>query len=137
MAAVVLAAHPSRMSGTRIALAALVLVAGAVHLALAPEHLERSVLLGIGFLGFGLAQIAVAVFVLRSPSRSASLAAFAVSVASLVPLVAAVTVGLPLLPDGMMAGPLGPVEPLDDLAAVTGLVELIAAVLSGRMLRSH
>ncbi len=133
--AVVLAPPPARISGMRIALAALVLLAGAVHLVLAPEHLERSVPLGLGFLGFGIAQAAVAALVLRSSARASSLCAFVVSVASLVPLVAAVTVGLPLLPAGAMNGPLGPVEQLDDLSAITAMVEFLAAVLSIRMLR--
>lgn len=123
-----------KLSTLHISVASLVAVAGIIHVALTPEHLEGSALLGLGFLVAGGAQLTVAIVVLRARDTGAAFAALAVSAGSLVPLVAAVTVGLPVLPHGGAMGPLGPVEQLDDLVALTALVELIAIVASVRLL---
>ena len=126
--------HPD-LSALQIVLAAVVAVAGLIHVGLAPEHLAGSALLGLGFIVSGTAQLLTSVAVLGGRDDRASLAALAVSAGSLAPLVAAVTIGLPLLPAGATMGPMGPVEPLDDLGALTGFVEVIAIVVSIRLLR--
>ncbi len=117
-------------STRRFALAALLLFAGVVHLAFAPEHLGESLGLGLGFLLTGIGQVALAPMLLRSPSASWLRVAAALSLSSFLALVAAVTVGLPILPHGEAMGPLGPVERLEDIAALTGVAELIAAMLA-------
>lgn len=118
-----------------IALGAVVALAGLVHLLLAPEHLTGSLPMGIGFVGTGIAQLVAAAFLVHWRGTPAVLAVFAISLVSLLALAAAVTVGLPFLAHGNAMGPLGPVEALDDLAAVTGLAELVAVLLSLRLLR--
>ena len=123
------------LGATHVALGALVALAGAVHLALTLEHLGSSVVLGIGFLVVGLLQAALAPLILMARTRAVILATLVVSAGSAVALLAAVTVGLPLLGHGPVAGPFGPVEPLDDLGALTGLAEVVAAGLSVRLLR--
>ncbi len=114
----------------RFALAALLLFAGAVHLGVAPEHVEESLVLGLGFLATGIGQVALAPILLRSPPRTWLRLAAALSLFSLLALAAAVTVGLPMLPHGEAMGPLGPVEKLEDIAAFTGFAELMATIVA-------
>lgn len=123
------------VGATHIILAGLVALAGSVHLALTIEHLASSVVLGIGFLAVGLLQAALAPLILLARTRALILATLVVSAGSAVALLAAVTVGLPLLGHGPVMGPFGPVEPLDDLGALTGLAEAFAVGLSVRLLR--
>lgn len=120
---------------TRIVLAGVVLAAGLVHLLLTQEHLADSVPLGVGFLVVGVMQTAVAALLLLTRTRGPIAAALLVSAGSAVALLAAVTVGLPLIGHGMASGPLGPVEALDDVAGLTLLAEVGAVVLSIRLLR--
>lgn len=122
-------------SAAQMALAAALAVAGVVHIALVSEHLRESIVLGVGFLGTGLGQVGLAALVLRTPSRTSLRSALSLSVFSLAALGAAVTVGLPAFLHGSATGMLGPIENLTDLAAITGLAELIAVALAVRLLR--
>ncbi|CAN5617468.1 hypothetical protein BH20CHL7_BH20CHL7_08160 [soil metagenome] len=126
----------SKLSAMHLALVAALLLPGLIHLALAPEHLRSSIALGLGFGVTGAAQVAIAWFVLRRRSRGWLVGALAVSLASVVALIAAVTVGLPVVGHGETTGLLGPVEVLDDVMSLTGIVEAAAVVLAARLLRN-
>jgi hypothetical protein len=123
-----------RLSAMHWALAAALLLPGLIHLALVPEHLQPSVVLGFGFAVIGAAQVVIAWFVLRRRSRAWLVGALAVSLVSVVALIAAVTVGLPLGGHGEATGLLGPVETLDDVMSLTGIAEAAAVVLAARLL---
>lgn len=132
-------------SAAQFMLAAALAIAGAVHLALVPEHLAESIALGVGFLGAGLGQIGLAALTLRNPTAATLRLTLLLSAVSLITLAAAVTVGLPAvlhgsMADGSMAGGsmasgLVPAESLTDLGAITGMAEAIAVVLAVRLLR--
>lgn len=128
------AARPT-LSVARLALAAVLAAAGFVHLALAPEHLAQSMLLGLGFLAVGIVQVVLAPLLLVDRGGAVLAAAFVVSLGSVLALLAATTVGLPLLGHGEVMGPLGPVEAIDDVAAMTGMAEIVGVVLAFRLLR--
>src|SRR4029077_19122450 len=53
----------------RVILAGALFTAGWIHLALTPEHLDESTILGVGFLGAGLAQLALAFLITARPSE--------------------------------------------------------------------
>ncbi|HUQ79193.1 MAG TPA: hypothetical protein VM427_10045 [Patescibacteria group bacterium] len=127
---------PMRRTAAQVALAAVLAVAGIVHLGLVSEHLEESIALGVGFLGVGLGQVILAGMLFRSRSRTSLWLALLLSVFSLAALGAAVTIGLPAFLHGPMAEALGPVESLSDLGIITGLAELIAVALAVRLLRT-
>lgn len=129
------AAPDTARSASHLALAALLLVAGIIHLVLTPEHLAESTRLGVGFLVIGLVQTVLAPLLLMGPTRGIIAAALIVSVGSALALLSAVTVGLPFVGHGEIMGMIGPVEALDDLAGITLLAEVIATVLSFRLLR--
>jgi hypothetical protein len=129
-------AHSTRgVAGLHLGLAALLLVAGSIHLVLAPEHLADSTVLGIGFLAVGIIQVVVAPLLLIDPNRRFLSVALAISALSALALLAAVTLGLPFVGHGEDMGLMGPVETLDDLAALTLVAEVTAALLSIRLLR--
>lgn len=121
-------------SAAQFILVAALAVAGVVHLALVSEHLRESIALGVGFLGAGLGQIGLAVAILWKASTVALRSALLLSTASLAALAAAVTVGLPAFLHGSMTGVLAPAETLTDLGAITGAAEVIAVMLSARLL---
>ncbi|MEX1172807.1 MAG: hypothetical protein WEG56_09370 [Chloroflexota bacterium] len=127
----------SRLSAMHLALVAALLLPGLIHIVLAPEHLQSSIALGLGFGVTGAAQVAIAWFVLRRRSRGWLVGALAVSLFSVAALVAAVTVGLSLAGHGEATGLLGPVEVLDDVMSLTGIAEAAAVVLAARLLRTR
>lgn len=125
---------------TRVALAAMLVVAGALHLTLVGEHLAASVLLGRGFVVAGLAQIALGAIVLLGP-RIPVRSIVALNVVLIALYALHVTVGLPL-PDAAeaadeMSGLLGTREEVDLPAIVTKLAELAAIVLAATARRDH
>jgi hypothetical protein len=136
---------PTRtMSGNRALLVASLIVAGLVHLAIAPEHLEESALIGGSMLAGAVAQLGLAFFV-RNGVRSAPLAAIVLGLnaAFIGAWIVAVTVGLPVPPHphaamaaGLMQvhGGLGHLEPVSLLGLVTAGLEVlvIASVASMR-----
>lgn len=122
-------------SAAQFMLVASLAIAGVVHLALVSEHLRESIVLGIGFLGAGLGQVGLAALILRAPTTVPLRLALLLSVFSLVVLVGSVTVGLPAILHGSMAGEFEPAESLTDLGAITGAAEVIAVVLAVRLLR--
>jgi phosphotransferase system glucose/maltose/N-acetylglucosamine-specific IIC component len=75
--------------------AALLLGAGAVHLALAPSHFEESTLEGAGFLVAAWLQVILAVAVVLRLSRRVAMAIVAVSAACIAAWVVSRTAGLP------------------------------------------
>jgi hypothetical protein len=125
----------------RLALAAVLLTAGAIHLLLTPEHLAEATLLGLGFLAAGLAQLALAaLIVLRPPGDLVLTAAVTVTVALVALYVYAVLVGLPFGESGEheeAAGlVLGAGEPVDWWGFVDLVAELAALPLAAVLLRS-
>lgn len=122
----------------RVLLAGVLFVAGWIHLALTPEHLAESTVLGLGFLLAGVGQLALAGLVLVRPSHLAYYAVVALSVALVVLYAFAVLKGLPFGSghdhgNGLV---LGAGEPVDLEGAITKVAELLsvaaAFVLLGR-----
>jgi hypothetical protein len=112
-------------------LAALLLGAGAIHVAMAPSHLGESALEGAGFLAAAWVQLALgAAVLLRAPSRRLLLAVAGTSVVLIAVWLVSRTAGLPL---GAHAGHAESVSVVDGvcvgLEAVAALVA--AATLAG------
>jgi hypothetical protein len=110
----------------------------------APEHLNESTLLGLGFLAAGIIQIALAFIVVERPSEGALSLLVMVNVALLAVWAYAVLIGLPLgdrsghnAASGLV---IGSGEPIDLASAITKLAELaslsIALILMWRNARS-
>jgi hypothetical protein len=122
----------------RVALSGALFTAGWVHLALTPEHLGESTLLGAGFLVSGLAQLALAGLIAVRPSDLAYYAVVGLSVALVVLYAIAVFKGLPFGGEHDHASGLilGSGEPVDLEGAVSKVAELFslgaAFVLVGR-----
>lgn len=107
--------------------AALTAGGGVVHLAVAAPHFADSVLLGLGFLTIGWAQLVVsAVLTRRHPSRTATWLSIAVNLTALTAWSLSRTVGLPV-------GHTGP-EPAALADLVTVAFEVAAAVAAGLVL---
>lgn len=83
-----------RMSTLQSAIVVLLLVDGGIHLALAPEHLSESPILGVGFVLSGLAQCAMAGMFARAQTWIACLFAAVLSVTSIAVYGVAITTGL-------------------------------------------
>lgn len=123
-------------------LVASLLGAGIVHLAVGPEHISESSLIGGAMLVGGLAQVALA-FGVRNGVGSLPLAVIVITLnAGFVGgWLAALTVGLPVDSHphvamvGQMAahGGAGHVEPVTPLGAVTAIMELTVLALVLRM----
>ncbi|MCU1537876.1 MAG: hypothetical protein JWP82_2227 [Humibacillus sp.] len=127
----------------RVVLAVATFVAGWMHLVLTPEHLAESTVLGLGFLGAGVAQVALAVLVVEGRSETTLSILVALDVALLAVWAYAVLVGLPLAEagghdhGGEAAGlVIGHGEPIDLAAAVTKLAELTSLALAFVVLRA-
>jgi hypothetical protein len=87
---------PARVGADQWVLAALLVGAGAIHVAMAPSHLGESVIEGAGFLVAAWVQLALAVAVLlRTPSRRLLAAVAGTSVALIAAWLVSRTAGLP------------------------------------------
>lgn len=122
-----------------LVLAAVTFVAAWLHVLLTPEHLAVSPLLGVGFLGSGLAQLTLTVLSVERPSERVWSLLVMLNTALIVVWAYAVLVGLPFAGDehGASGGlAVGSGEPIDLTAAITKAAELtgigIALVLMRR-----
>jgi hypothetical protein len=125
-----------RGSTARLVLGTSLFVAGWIHLLLTPEHLAANPLLGAGFLGAGLAQLALAGAAVARPSDRAMYAIVGVNVALVALYACAVVVGLPLGHEHVIGGgvQLGTGEPVDATGALNLLAELLVLALAfGRL----
>lgn len=120
----------------RLGLAATAFTAGWIHLLLVPEHWGESVLLGAGFLGAGVVQLALALAVVERPGQAVHLALLAVNVALVAVWLYAVFVGLPVTgphAHGEAGWPVGAGEPIDPVAIVAKAAEITGAVWAGML----
>jgi hypothetical protein len=122
----------------RVIMAGALFTAGWIHLALTPEHLGETTILGLGFLAAGLAQLALAFLITARPTDLTYYAVVGLSAALVVLYAIAVLKGLPFggyyhQGSGLT---LGSGEPVDLEGAVSKLAELFslatAFVLVGR-----
>jgi hypothetical protein len=96
MATALAHAHPAVRTMWPTALLAMALAAaGAIHLALAPQHFADSALMGLGFGAAGLAQLALGLVVLASSWRGVYVIVIAVSLALMAMFAFNALVGLP------------------------------------------
>jgi len=86
---------PTGVAFAQWLLAALLVGAGAVHLALAPSHFGESTVEGVGFLVAGWLQMGLAAAVVLRPSRAVAIAVVAVSAALIAAWAISRTAGLP------------------------------------------
>jgi hypothetical protein len=91
--------HPANWAAAL--LATVLVIAGAIHLILMPEHLAESTLFGLGFCAAGIAQLSLAALVLARPWRVVFVAVIAVSLALMALYAYNVFVGLPFLDSPM------------------------------------
>ncbi|WP_422935140.1 hypothetical protein [Sinomonas sp. P47F7] len=140
VAAASLAPVPGRATppglGARLGLASTAFAAGWVHLLLAPEHWGESAILGVGFLGAGLLQLALAIAIVARPTLPAHFALVVLNVALVVIWLYAVFVGLPLgeVHDHTAGGwVVGAGEPITPAAAVAKAAEIAGALWAGAM----
>lgn len=121
----------------RLLMAAGLLVAGWIHLLLVPEHLAESTILGLGFLGSGIAQLALAGLVVWR-SRAWNLSAVVALNATLIVVYAyAVLVGLPFGggEHGDAAGlVVGAGEPIDAFGALSKIGEVVSLLIAFALL---
>ena len=85
--------HPATWASAL--LATVLVIAGAIHLILMPEHLAESTLFGLGFCAAGLTQLSLATLVLARPWRIVFVAVIAVSLALMALYAYNVFIGLP------------------------------------------
>lgn len=158
--------HRRRPMPLAVALAILLACAAAIHVALIPEHLAQSTLLGLGFCAAATAQLGLAALVVLRPDRLALLAVIVVSLALVGLYAYNVAVGLPFHPSildsqaavthddagshgsaedghaedagehGQSGLALGAGEPVDSLGAATQALELSSVALGFYLLRS-
>lgn len=105
-------------------LAALLLGAGAIHVAMAPPHLGESTLDGAGFLVAGWGQLILAVAVVVRPTRPVLLGVFGASAALIVLWAWSRTAGLPV---GAHAGEPESISVVDGVSVVLEVVALALA----------
>ena len=120
--------HEGRVAPIRVLLAALLLGAGAIHVAMAPSHLGESAVEGAGFLVAAWAQIGLAGAVARRPSRWVYAAVVAVSVALVAVWAWSRTAGLPF---GAHSGHAESVSFVDGACVA---LQVLAAVVAGVLL---
>jgi hypothetical protein len=138
-AAVVAPAAHGRLSvraSLGLVLAVLLLAAGVIHLILTPEHLGISVLLGLGFLAAGLAQVTLAGLAVGAPRRVEMLvmaAVIVVNAALIVLYLYAVLVGLPFESGHADDAGIrfGAGEPVDLKGGLDFVVEIAAVAVAG------
>lgn len=112
-------------------LAALLVAAGAIHLAMAPSHLAESATLGTLFLLSGVVQVGLGLATANRPTRTVLWTSLLVSAACLAAWAVSRTVGLPL------AGEAGAVEDVTLVDATCAALELVALVLAAGLLRAR
>ncbi len=143
LAAVLTPARRSRLEigmRMRLVLASVLFVAGWIHLILTPEHLAESMLLGLGFLIFGLIQLLLAAAVILRPESGVLSLVLTVNVALIAIYAYAVIVGLP--GDGGHGSEhaaglvIGSGEPIS-INGATGLLCELAALTLAVMLMRH
>ena len=132
------------LSLRRTIVAGSLFIAGAVHLLLAPEHVEGSAILGAGFAAAGLGQLALGAAILLTAARPAALAILLLNGVALAVYAAAVTVGLPVEAHahdvgGVVAGHglLGHVEPIDEAGTLVTVAQFVGIVGAWRLVRSR
>lgn len=112
-------------------LAALLVGAGAIHLAMAPSHLAESTVLGTLFLLSGVVQVGLGLAILDRPTRGLLWAALVVSGACIGAWALSRTVGLPL------AGHAGEVEDATVVDGACVVLELVTAIVAALVLRAE
>ncbi|MEP6995372.1 MAG: hypothetical protein ABI968_12675 [Acidobacteriota bacterium] len=122
----------------RLLMAAGLLVAGWIHLLLVPEHLADSMILGLGFLASGIAQLALAGLVTWR-SRGWNLTAVVALNAALIVIYAyAVLVGLPFgggeHGEAAIGLVVGAGEPIDAFGALSKFGELASLLIAFALL---
>lgn len=117
-------------TAARAVLAASAVGAGAIHLAVAPEHLTEFPLLGAGFVASAAAQLGWALLVLRRDSARLLRIGALGSLLFVGVYVVSRTVGLPLGPEAFEAEPLGTADLVCcglELLTAAGALALAAA----------
>jgi hypothetical protein len=102
-----------------IAVAGLLALAGGLHLAALPSHLESSVAVGAFFVGTALAQLLGAALIATHPSRRTTVAVIAGTLAVLAIWAVSRTTGLPI------GGEIGAPEPLALLDGLAAAAEIL------------
>jgi hypothetical protein len=115
----------SRIAGDRWFLAALLVGAGAIHVAMAPSHLGESAVEGAGFLAAGWAQLLLAAAVLLRPTRRVLAAVAGTGVALIAAWVVSRTAGLPF---GAHSGHAETVSFVDGVCVALEAVAVLVAV---------
>lgn len=119
-----------------VAAAAAVAVAGAVHLAVVPEHLEEYLAFGVFFAVVGIAQLLAAAVVLLRPGRRLLLAVAGAEAALAGLWWVSRTTGLPVGPEPWSPEPVGVPDVLCVLVEGLGAAVLLGLALRGQRLRS-
>ena len=105
-------------------------ISAGVHGGLAPEHFSHSVATGVGFVAATVALVPITLLLARDPtSRPGLIAAALVLAGLLIAYVFAVTTGVPVLQPEP--------EPVEFVAVVTKVVELVGLVAALDLLRSQ
>ena len=115
-----------RATGWQPVLVAASLVTAAAHVPVTGEHLEEAFYIGALFIALEVASVALAVILLRRPSRAALLASSLTGVLAVLALVLSRTVGLPLIGDDVGNW----TEPLATISLVAELVMAIGGALA-------
>lgn len=128
---------PSRVV-LRLVMAAGLLVAGWIHVLLVPEHLAESTILGLGFLGAGIAQLALAGLVIWRPRLWTLSAVVALNATLIVVYAYAVLVGLPFgggeHGEAAVGLVIGAGEPIDVFGALSKIGEATSLLLAFALL---
>jgi len=143
VAIVVLPARTSRLAAgslRRLVMAAALFAAGWIHLMLVPEHLGESMILGLGFLASGIAQVILATLVLWRPKDWNLSLVIAINVTLIAIYAYAVMVGLPFGDHAQHEQAVGLVlgagEPIDWYGAISKIAELVSTAIAFVLLGS-
>lgn len=123
-------AHVARVDDRRLGLAGALIGAGAIHVAVVPEHLEEWAAAGLFFVLLAALQVVVGLGVLVRPGRLVWVASLAVTVGPILLWGVSRTVGLPFGPEPGVPEALG----MGDLACAVLELAAVGLTLS---LRSH
>lgn len=119
-----------RVQWMRVLLAAALLATGAIHLQQAPEHLELSTLLGLGFLAAAVSQLGLGAAVLVRGHRLLYAAIVADCAVFFLLYVYAVVHGLPFAAHGDAGIQFGAGEPITLSGALSKLAEAVAILVA-------